>query len=107
MSIARDIFCFSILLTMLFATVFYVATGVSGCWCTLSARAILMYVAFRQFSNNPPNSASMAHAITLLIMMHSSCIGLFYRSISCSGVLDFGPRKKYHLALIRASGSDM
>ena len=32
-----------------------------------------MAVAFWQFSNNHPNSASMADAIILLIMLNSTC----------------------------------
>ena len=66
-----------------------------------------MDVAFWQFSNNPPNPASVADAMTFLIMLHSTCTGTFYGGIYCIGVLDFGPRKKYSPALLRASGSDM
>ena len=76
-----------------------------GFWLTIYARAVLVAVAFWKFSNNPPNSASVADAITLLIMLYSTFTGPFSGSIDCIGVLDFGPRKKYLPALLRAFGS--
>ena len=66
-----------------------------------------MDVYFCHLSNNPPNSNSVADAITFLIMLHSTCTGKFYGGIYCIGVLDFGPRKKNPLALLRASGSEI
>ena len=90
---------------MLFATSLYVATGVGFCWWPISARAILMDVAFWQFSNNPPNSVSVDDATTFLIILNSTCTGPFLGDIDCIGVLDFGPRGKYPPALLRASGS--
>ena len=62
---------------MLFAAVLSVAAGVVGCLCPISARAILMAVAFWQFSNNPPNYVSVAYVITFLIILHSTCTSLF------------------------------
>ena len=46
MYIAQDIFCVAVLLTMLFAAVLSVATGVGGCRWTIYARAILIEAAF-------------------------------------------------------------
>ena len=46
MSFALYHFCFTVLLTMLFADVFSVATGVGGCMCPMSAKAVLIEVAF-------------------------------------------------------------
>ena len=63
---------------MLFVAVLYVATGVVGYWWPISARAVLMDITFCQFSNNPPNSDSMDDAMTLLIILHSTCIGPFF-----------------------------
>ena len=60
-----------------FSAVFSVATGVGGYWWPICDRAILMDVAFRQFSCNPPISASVADAITFLIMLHSTFTGSF------------------------------
>ena len=94
MFIPQDIFCFAVPLTMLFAAVLSVVTSVSGCWWPISATAVLMAVAFWQFSRNPPNSASVIYAIIFFIILHSTCNGLFSGGISCIGVLDFGPRKK-------------
>ena len=91
---------------ILFAAVLHLATGVGGCWWPIYVMAVLMDVAFWQFSNNPPNSASVADYITLLIMLHSTCTGPFYRGISCVGVFDFGRIKK-NPALLCAYGSDM
>ena len=68
MSVALDFFC--IPLTVMFAALLSVATSVVGCWWPIYARAVLVDVAFWQFSNNPPNSASSADAITLFIMIH-------------------------------------
>ena len=66
-----------------------------------------MDVAFWQFSNNPPNSASVAYSMKFLTMLHYICTGPFYREIDFIGVLDFGPSKKYPPALLPASGSEM
>ena len=68
-----------------------------------------MYVAFWQFSRNPPNLDSVADAMAFLMILHSTCTGLFYGGIAVIGVLllDFGPRKKYPPDLLRASGSEM
>ena len=107
MSIARDIFCFAVLLTILFAAVLSIATSFVGCWYPISTNAVSTKVAFWQFSNNPPNSASVADAFTSLMMLHSTCPGPFSGGISCIGVLGFGPMKKYPPALLCASGSDM
>ena len=100
-------FCFSVPLTILFVAVLSVATGFGSCWWNISSRAVLMDVAFWQFSNNHPNYDFVDDAMTFLIMLHSTCTGPFYRCVDCIGMLDFGPRKKYPPALIRASGSDM
>ena len=59
-------FCFAVPLTMLFASVLSVATGVGGCWWTISARAVLVEVDFWQFSNNLPSSYSVTYAVTFL-----------------------------------------
>ena len=97
MYIDLDPFCFEVLFTMIFAAVFSIATGVGGFEWPISARAVSIDVALRQFSNNPPNSASVADSITFLITLHSTCNGPFYRYINCIGVFDFGTRKNTHL----------
>ena len=96
MSIDLDVF-FAVILKILFAAVLSVATGVGGCEWPIYSGTVLMDVAFWQFSNNPPNSDSMADAMTFLIMLHYTCTGPFYGGIYCIGVLDFGPRKTIHL----------
>ena len=73
MSIALDLLCFADLLTILFATIFYVATGVGGCRWPIYARDVLIEVAFLQFSNNPPSSDYVSYTMTFLIMLHSTC----------------------------------
>ena len=97
MSIAQDLFSFSVPLTMLFDAVLAVDTvdtGVGGCWWPISGRAFVMDVNLWNFSKNPHNYSSVADAITFLIMLHSTCTGPFSGSISCISVLGFGPRKK-------------
>ena len=89
--------CFPVPLTMLFAAVLSVVKGVGGCGWPISDREILMDVAFWQFSNNPPNSASVADVMIFLIMLGCTCTGTFYRYIYCIGVLDVGPRKNIRL----------
>ena len=96
MLIALDIICFAVPFMMLFGTVFSVATGVSGCWWPIYTRDVLMAVALWQFSNNPPNSASVADTMTFLIILHSTHTGPFWGGIDCIGVSDFGPRKNNH-----------
>ena len=107
MSIARDIFCFSVPLKMLFGTVLSVATGVGGFWCPIYTKVVLVEVAFWYFSKKPLHSSSVADAIKFLMMLHYTCNGPFSGVISFIGVLDFSPRKKYPPALLRTSGSDM
>ena len=80
MSIARAFFAFP--LTILFAAVLPVATGVGGCWCPISARAVLTEVTFCRFSNKPPNYASVSDDITFLMMLNSTCTGPFSGRIS-------------------------
>ena len=46
MSIAQDLFFFAVPLTMIFAALLSVVTGLSGCWWPISARAILVEVDF-------------------------------------------------------------
>ena len=89
MSIALDMFCFAIPLTMPFLVVLSIITAVGGCGWPIFDWGVLMDVAFWQFSNSPPNSASVADAITFIIMLHSTCTGKFYDGIVCIGVLDF------------------
>ena len=86
-------FFFAIPLTILFAAIFSVATGVGGSWWTIFARSIIMAIAFLKFSDDPPNSVSVDDTITFLIMMYSTCSGPFLRGHDCIVVLDFGPRK--------------
>ena len=78
---------------MLFAAVFFVATGVGSCWWPISAKAVLSKVALWKFSNKPPNYASVADSITFLMNLHSTCTGPLSGGISCISVLYFVPRK--------------
>ena len=107
MSIALDIFCYVVLLTILFDTILSVVNGVGGFGWLISTRDVIMDVAFWQFSKNPPNSTSMADATKFLIMLHYTCTGTFSRGIACIGVLDLVHNKKYPPALLRASDYDM
>ena len=56
-----------------FVAVLSVATGVGGRECSIYARAVRMDVAFWKFSNNPPNSASMADAMAFIVILHYTC----------------------------------
>ena len=89
---------FAVLIAMLFASVLSVATGVGGCWWPISSRAILVDVAFWQFSKISPNYASLAYSMTFLVMLHYTCTGPFFGGIAWIGVLDFGTRKNIHLS---------
>ena len=104
---AQDLFNFFVPLKMLLAAVLSIFAGIGGCWWNVSARADLMAVVFWQFSDHPPNYASVYDAITFLIMLHSTCTGPFGRGIDCTSFLDFIHRKKYPPALLRASGSEI
>ena len=75
---AQDLFWFAVPLTMMFADVLSIATGVCGSWLPIYARAVLMAVNFCQFSNNPPNCASMDDAIIFLMFLHYTCNGTFW-----------------------------
>ena len=107
MSTAQYLLCFVVILKMLFADVLYVATGVGGYWWPIYSKAVFMDVAFWKFSNNPPNSTSVADAITFLIIMHSTCTGPFLGGLDFIGVLDFVPRKNYPAALFHSFDSKM
>ena len=71
MYIAQDLFCFDVLLTILFADVLSGASGIGGCRWPISVRAVLIEVSFWQFLNNPSSSASVADSVTFLMMMYS------------------------------------
>ena len=73
----------------------------------ISARAVRMDVAFWEFSDNPRNAASVADAMTFIVILYSKFTGPFYGGIYFIGVLDVGPSKKYPPALLHASGSAM
>ena len=62
---------------MLFATVLYVATGVGGFVCHISTRVVRVEVVFWQFSNIPPNSASVVEVMTLRMILNYTFIGSF------------------------------
>ena len=96
MSFALDIFCFSVPLMMLFDAVLSFATSVGGSGWTISSRAVLMDAASWKFSNNPPNSASLADSMTFFTMLNYICTGPFFGGIAYNGVLDFVPRKNIH-----------
>ena len=95
MSISLDIFCFVVPFMMLFVTFLSVFTVVGGCQCHNSARVVCMYVAFWKFSNNSTNSASVADAMTFLVILHSTYIGLFFCVIAIIDVFGFGGNKTY------------
>ena len=68
-----------------------------------------MDVAFWYFSNNSPNSASVADSMAFLMILHSTCTGSFSGGIAFIGVslLDVGTSKKFQPALLCTSGSWM
>ena len=109
MSIDLGLSCFAIPFTMLFAYVLSVSTGVGGCGWPISTREFLMDVYFWKFSNNPPNSASMADAMTFLVILNYTYNGPFSGGIAVIGVLLMycERRGEYSLALLRAYGSDI
>ena len=109
MSIDLYIFCLVVTFKILFVAVLSVATDVCGRGWPISARSVYMYVAFWQFSRNPPNLASVADAMAFLMILHSTCTGLFSGGIAVIGVLflDFGPREKNSPDLLCAYGSEM
>ena len=102
MCVALDIF-FLVPFMMIFVTVLSVATSVGSRKWPISDRRALMDISFWHFSNHPPISASVADAITFLIMLHSTCTGPFSGGISCISVLDLGLKGKYPPALNRVS----
>ena len=73
MYVALNLLCFDVPFTMMFADLFFVYAGVGGCEWPISDRAVQMDVAFWQFSNNPPNYASVSDAMKFIIMLHSTC----------------------------------
>ena len=109
MYITLDIFLFFFSIMLLFTAVLSVTTGIVGFGWTISYRVVHMDVDFWGFSNNPTNFASVADAIILLIILHSTYMGPFYGVIYVIGVLllGFGLRKKYPPDLMRAFGYEM
>ena len=107
MSISLDILCFAVPLIMLFSAVLSVVTGVGGCCWPISARAVLIDVAFWKFPNSPPNYSYVVNAITFLILLNYKCTGPFSGGIVWTGVFYFGPRGENLPDLLRASGSNM
>ena len=92
---------------MLFADMLSFATGVGGCYCTISSRGVRMDVSFWYFSNNPPNSDTISYAMMFLLILNSTCTGTFSRDIAVIGVLGFVARGGYPPALLHASGSEI
>ena len=109
MSIALNIFCLGVPLTMLFYAVLSFYTGVGGFGCPIYVRAVRADVAFWGVLNNPPNSASMADAMTFIMILYSTCMGRFSGCITIIGVLFLGlwPKKKYPHPLMCASVYEM
>ena len=99
MYIAQDIFWFAVPLPMLFAAVLSIVTSVGGCWRPIYARSVFIEVYFWQFSNNPPNSVSVADYIIFLMILHSTRTGRFSRGIDFIGelFLDLETRKNINL----------
>ena len=99
MSIGMDLFCFTVSFTMLFASVWPVATIIGGCGWHIHYRAVRMDVAFWHFSNNPPNSVSVADSIIFLMILHSTRTGRFSRGIDFIGelFLDLETRKNINI----------
>ena len=97
MCIALDIFCFVVPFMMIFDAVFSVSTSVGGYEWTISDRTVPMDVCFWQFSDHPPNSASVYDTMKFLIILHSTCNSPFSWGIDVIGVLYFGPKKNIHL----------
>ena len=94
---------------VILAAVLSVFTGIDGCIWSIYDRAVRMDVAFWQFSNNPPNSTSVADSMMSIMILNSTCTGPFYGVIFIIGVflLDFEPRKKYPPSLLHASVPDI
>ena len=78
---------FTVPFTMLFSTVFYVATGVSDCGCPIYDKAVCMYIAFWNFSDSSPNSDSVADSMMFIMILHSKFTGPFSGLTSVIGVL--------------------
>ena len=97
MSIAMEFF--SVPLTVIFDAVLSVATGVCGYGWPISSREVYMYVAFYNFTNHPPNSASVDDIMVFFVILYYTCKGMFPGGIAVVGVLllGFGPKKKIHL----------
>ena len=105
MLIAQGLFCFAVPLTMLFANVLSVSTGVGGYWWSMSARAIVVAVAFLVVLKYSSLLFFFDDAMTFLIILYSTFTGPFWGGVYCIGVLHFGTSKKYSPALLRASAS--
>ena len=58
---------------MLFSAVFTVSTTAGGFGRPISDSTVLMDVTFWQFTDNPPNYASVSDAMKFIIMLHSTC----------------------------------
>ena len=99
MSIALDLLCLAVPFTIIFTSVLSIATSIGGCGWPISARDVRMDVAFCHFSSNPTNYASMGDVMMFLMILNSTCTGLFSGRIDLIGVfmLNFGPRKNIHL----------
>ena len=76
------IFCLAILFAILLSAKFSVSAGVGVCRWTIYDRSVRIEVYFWRFLNNPPNSDSVAEAMTLRMMLHSTCMGPFYWGIA-------------------------
>ena len=106
MSTAMDIFCLDVPFNIIFDAVLYVATVVGGCGWTIPDREVRMDIDFWQFPQNSLNFASVADAMTFLMILNSTCTGPFSGVIAAIGMLllGFGTRKNYPPALLHDYG---
>ena len=92
---------------MIFDAVLYITLELVVVYGPFLLGKSLLMLTFWHFSNNLPNSASVAYVVTLIMIIHITSMGPFSGGISVIGVLflDFGMRKNLDDFLC-ASGSE-
>ena len=104
MSVALDLRFLMVLLMMPEAVEFFVCMGIGPCGCPISSSGVMSTSPSLALMNRPPNSASVAEAITFFIMAATTNIAPLCLVFDVR--LNFSLRKKFPPNLLLALDAD-
>eukprot|EP00957_Ditylum_brightwellii_P187752 14295896-Ditylum_brightwellii.AAC.1 len=108
MSMAQDLFCFTVLLTISFAAILSVVMDISGCRCLISSRAVCSSSPLPTLAYIVPILASVAEDMVFLISLQTLWTVPFSSTLVSSGflgLLGLLLKKQYQPVLLLAFGA--